>query len=491
VTPGKIRAALADLDKQAARALRETGVPGLAIAVVYRDKVVYLKGFGVRESGKSSPVTPDTVFQLASVSKPIASTVIASLVGEGVVSWDDSVVKHTPEFQLGEPYAAQKVTIRDLLCHRSGLPDHIGDVLEDQGCSREEVLHRLRYVSTGNRFRSEYAYTNFGYTAAAIAAARAAGKSWEDLSADRLYRPLGMTSTSSRYADFVAARNRVVGHVQENGRWIAKYRRDPDAQSPAGGVSSSVRDLAQWMRLSLGNGKIDGKQIVGARALAETHRPQMMFPAREGAPPERVEFYGLGWNVSSDSRGRRRLGHSGGFALGAATAIYLVPSESLGIVALTNGSPIGVPEAICLSFLDMAQEGKVERDWLSFLQQAFKVANAPEYGTAVDYAKPPASPSPPMPPDAYAGTYRNDFFGEIEIAAQNGGLVLRQGPKKTAFPLKHYDRDVFLYQPVGEMASGLSGVTFTVGPDRRAQQVVIENLNIQGLGVFSRVPVKN
>lgn len=486
VTPGKVQAALAELDKQAARTLQQTGVPGMAVAVVYKDRVIYLKGFGVRESGKPEPVTPDTVFQLASVSKPIASTVVAALVGEGVVSWDDPVVKHVPDFQLDAPYVTQQVTIRDLLSHRSGLPDHAGDLLEDQGYSREEVLHRLRYVSTGNRFRSAYAYTNFGFTAAAVAAARAAGKPWEDLAADRLYRPLRMTSTSSRYADFVAAKDRALGHVRERGKWVAKYRRDPDAQSPAGGVSSSVRDLAQWVRLELGGGKIDGKQIVGAAALTETRRPQVILPAPKAAATERATFYGLGWNVSYDGRGRVRLGHSGAFDLGAATAVYLLPSEDLGIVALTNGSPIGVPESVCLSFLDLALEGKVERDWLAFVQPIFAAMNAPEYGTAVDYAKPPAQPSPALPPDVYVGSYRNDFFGDIEIVARKGGLVLRQGPKRTAFPLKHWDRDVFLYQPVGESAAGLSGVTFTVGPDRKARQVVIENLDILGLGVFTR-----
>ena len=157
------------------------------------------------------------------------------------------------------------MTIRDLLSHRSGLPDHAGDLLEDQGYSREEMLNRLRYVPTENHFRSDYAYTNFGFTAAAVAAARAAGKTWEELAADRLYRPLGMASTSSRYADFFAAKDHAPGHVRENGKWIAKYQRDPDAQSPAGGVSSSVRDMAQWIRLMLGDGKLGGRPIVARR----------------------------------------------------------------------------------------------------------------------------------------------------------------------------------------------------------------------------------
>jgi CubicO group peptidase (beta-lactamase class C family) len=492
VTPAKVQAALLEMDTLAGEALQKTGVPGMAVVVVYQDQVVYLKGFGVREAGKLELVTPDTVFQLASLSKPIGSTVVAALVGEGTVSWDDAVVTDLPDFQLDAPYVTQHVTIRDLLSHRSGLPDHVGDLLEDMGYSREEILRRLRYVSTANHFRSHYAYTNFGYTAAAVAAAHAAGRSWEDLAAERLFRPLGMNSTSSRYADYLAAKDRAVGHVRENGKWDAKYRRDTDAQAPAGGVSSSVRDLAQGVRLQLGGGTIDGKPIVRGEALAETHRPQVISVAPKDAATDRASFYGLGWNVNYDEQGRVRLGHSGAFNLGAATAVYLLPADQLGVVVLTNGSPIGVPESVILSFLDIVLEGKVTRDWLAFLGPIFAAMDAPAYGTAVDYSKPPAHPAPAAPLDAYVGSYHSDYFGDIEISAENGGLVMRQGPKRTAFPMKHWDRDVFLYQPVGEQAGGLSGVTFMVGPGHKARRVIVENLNTegegQGLGVFTRDP---
>ncbi len=201
----------------------------MAIGVVSRDEVVYLKGFGVREAGTDQAVDADTVFQLASVSKPIASTVVAALVGDGVVGWDDHIVDHDPTFQMYDPWVTREVTLRDMFAHRSGLPDHAGDLLEDLGYDRTEVLHRLRYQRPDTSFRSTYNYTNFGLTEAAVAAARAAGESWEDLSAERLYRPLGMTATSSRFADFEAAPNHALTHVQVDGRWEPRYVRDPDA----------------------------------------------------------------------------------------------------------------------------------------------------------------------------------------------------------------------------------------------------------------------
>src|SRR5258707_8720344 len=146
--------------------------------------------------------------------------------------------------------------------HRSGLPDHAGDLLEDLGFTREEILHRLRYQKPDSSFRSHYAYTNFGITEAAVAATKAYRIAWEYAAEQKLCRPLGMNSTSSRYADFVARTNKALGNVQENGKWVQKYQRDPDAQSPAGGVSSSVNDLEKWIRLQLADGQWDGKPIV-------------------------------------------------------------------------------------------------------------------------------------------------------------------------------------------------------------------------------------
>ena len=160
-------------------------------------------------------------------------------------------------------------------------------------------------------------------------------------------------------------------------------------------------------------------------------------------------------------------------------------------MVLTNTSPIGVPEAISKSFYDLVLNGKIERDWLALYRQIFVAAFKPDYGTAIDYAKPPKQPLPALPTEAYAGTYNNDLFGEIEIVEKDGGLVLQLGPKKDASPLRHFDRDVFTYQPVGENAYGLSAVTFSVGADGKANSVNIENLNINGQGTFARAPTTN
>jgi CubicO group peptidase (beta-lactamase class C family) len=382
------------------------------------------------------------------------------------------------------------VTLRDMFAHRSGLPDHAGDPLEDLGYDRAGILHRLRYQKPGSGFRAHYDYTNFGFTAASVAAAAASGRSWEDLCAARLYSRLGMARTSSRFADFAAASNRVHSHVRENGAWVAKYTREPDAQAPAGGVTSSMRDVAAWLCLQLGQGTVEGQEIVQAAALAETHRPQIVSNRTKDPAVDRDGFYGLGWNVNYDERDGIRWSHSGAFNLGAATCVEVLPNQKLAIGVLSNAQPIGVPEAIIQSFVDVVMTGQVQRDWISFLGDIFKRLMAPDYGTATDYANPPPQATPPLAPRTYAGAYENDLFGRIVVAPTAQGMELRLGPKPLSFPLCHFDRDTFLYQPVGEGAFGPSSVIFQIGADGKPVSVTIENLNLNGQGTFAFAPAK-
>jgi len=484
VTSEQVTHAVQELEKLAEKQINENALPGLAIAVVFQDNVVYAKGFGVRDVNSKAPVDADTVFQLASLSKSIGSTVVAELVGEGKITWDSKLSVLDPTFEMFDPWVTREIAIRDMYAHRSGLPAHAGDLLEDLEFTRAEILYRLRYQHPDSSFRSHYAYTNFGMTEGGIAAAKAYGLDWETAAEQKLYKPLGMTSSSSRYADFVARRNKALGHVLVDGKWVQKFKRDPDTESPAGGVSSSVNDLTKWMRLQLANGKFDGKQIVDEKALAETHHPQILIGFN---PATRLpSFYGLGWNVSYDQEGRLRLNHSGAFALGAATHVNLVPDEQLGIVVLTNAYPIGMAEALGTTFLDMALYGKPSQDWIALFKKVFSDPAAVGTILGFDYSKPAASPAPALKNSAYLGWFTNDYFGDISIVEKAGGLAIEQGPMKMTFAMQHYDRDTFTYETQGENAVGRSGITFTIGPDGKAMQVVVENLNVRGEGTFKR-----
>jgi CubicO group peptidase (beta-lactamase class C family) len=220
-------------------------VPGLSVAIVHRDELVHLAGYGLRHiDDAQARVGGDTVFQLASLSKPLAATVVAALVGDEKVSWDTRVADLDAGVRLHEEYPTAEVTIRDLFAHRSGLSGNAGNDLEGLGFSREEILRRVHQLKPARSFRSGFDYSNFGLTAGGEAAAKAAGYTWEDAADARLYSRLHMTSTSSRYSDFLAHDDRSSLHAPVAGEWKALTTRNPDPQSPAGGASSSARDLA-------------------------------------------------------------------------------------------------------------------------------------------------------------------------------------------------------------------------------------------------------
>jgi CubicO group peptidase (beta-lactamase class C family) len=474
--------AITVLDDLAANEIADGTVPGLAIAVVFGEEVIFAKGYGVREASAEAAVDADTVFQLASVSKPVGATVVAALIGEGRIDWDTRIAELDPAFAMHAPWVTDQITIRDLYAHRSGLPDHAGDLLEDLGFPREEVLRRLRYLEPSSSFRSGYAYTNFGLTEAAVAAASAYGLAWEDASAQYLYEPLGMTSTSSRYADFEARENKAVGHVMEDGQWVHREQRQPDGESPAGGASSSVNDMAKWMRLQLGKGMFEGEQVVAQAPLEESHLPHMLTEAR--SPFGYPGFYGLGWVVGWTPDGRTRLLHSGAFSMGAATTVSLYPDDGLGVVVLSNAAPIGVPEALAAIFSDTAFYGEPTQDWMPLFRGLFQQMMAAEAGP--DYSTPPDDPRPSADRTGYLGSYENDYFGVVEIVQQGDGLAMVIGPEPKTFPLTHYDGDTFTWETIGENAIGLSSVTFTLDQDRKAAGMFVGQLETHGDGRFAR-----
>jgi len=485
-TQADIDKATAALDRIVENAMTKTGMPGVAVGVVYKDKVIYAKGFGLREVGKPGAIDPETVFMLASVSKPIASTIVAKLVGDGVVKWDDPAKSHNPAFALSDPCVTENATIADLMSHRSGLRTGSGDLLEDLGFDRAYILSHIDQQPL-DPFRSTYHYSNFGYTAGGIAAAIAAGKSWEDLADEALFKPAGMTTASYRHADYLAHEDRARIHTRlKDGTWAAKYDRDPDAEAPAGGASASLNDMLRFMRLQLGKGTLDGTEIVAADALAPPHEPQVIpGPPRE--PAARAGFYGFGWNVSYDDEGRARISHSGAFDLGVATYIAFMPGEDLGLVVLTNGRPIGVAEAIGAGFIDVAQNGKETVDWVGFTGGIFAqmdAADAPE----VDYAKLPANPKPARKLSAYTGSYGNSYYGPVTVSGDGGKLSMSMGPQGApkTFALTHFDADTFSFETIGENGNGLAGAIFTLGGDGHASKVVLDYYDRTGLGTFVR-----
>lgn len=479
-----LEVALEKLDALAQQRIADGAVPGIAIAVVHDDAVVFTKGYGVRDVDTGEPVDADTVFQLASLSKPVSSTVVAAVVGAGEATWDSLVADRLPDFVLDDDYVTRNVSLRDCFSHRTGVPGLVGAELETLGFTRDEIMYRLRYVPLTGKFRQTYSYSNIMMTAGALASVAPLGQAWDDVAEERVFMPLGMASTSTRYQDFLARENRAALHVPVDGAWTSGFTFDPDAEVAGGGVTSSANDLAQWLRLQLGGGVYDGAQVVESAALAETHTPQIYRgPSRVDGLPS---FYALGWGSDVNPDGRVVWRHNGAFSTGARTDCLLIPDLNLGIVTLTNAFPTGTPDALNESFYDLIVHGEPRRDWFAFYDAGFQALFDAFAGDPTRFATPPDPISLAMDPEAYVGTYHNDYLGPATVEAVGDGLHVTIGANQTTWPLTHWERDTFTYTAFPEPPSPTALARFTIGEDGTATSLYLESLDAVGQGTLTR-----
>lgn len=441
-------APLTGFDDSANTALREWNVPGMAVSVVKDGRVVFAKGYGVRKVGGTAPVDAHTLFSIGSISKSFAAMGLGMLVEEGKLSWDDPVTQYLPYFQLHDPYATREFTIRDLLVHRSGLPEVCGGILwYGSDYSREEVLKRLRYLQPVSSFRSTFAYQSVTYMAAGEVIRAVTGKSWEDFTRERIFSPLGMKESSSLFRELKGAKNLALPHVRLDGKPVAIAYRDSDALGPGGFIVSNVHDMARYMQLLLAEGAWEGKKLYGERVATEMFAPQMVIPLRPSGHPEfkalnaTFSAYGFGWFVR-DYRGRKLVWHSGGMD-GMSAVVMLVPEEELGITVLTPQDH-GLTTAMAYQLLD-AWLGAPKKDWARLVlkfreegEQKAKEAEAKLVASRVPGTK------PSLEPGRYAGPYRDRMYGDLSITQENGKLVLRfsHSPAFTA-DLEHWQYDTF------------------------------------------------
>lgn len=475
-----VAAAVAWLPAYVERALDETGVPGAAVAVVHDDRLVFARGFGVRHAQHGGAVTADTVFQIASLSKPLGATAVAASIGKGEVAWETPAAALLPGFELIDPWVSQHVTIGDLYAHRSGLPGGFGNDLEEFGYGRQHIFDRADLEPLGP-FRDSYAYSNFGLTAGGVAAANATGREWSVFADEEILRPLGMTRSSFQYSALSRWSNVASLHQQVRGRWVPGPVRNADAQAPAGGASSTVRDLSRWMRMVLAHGRFDGRRVVGRAAL-----DQMLSLQNRNStdPATRIEGYGFGIQPAAIANEPIAYSHNGEFTNGASTQVYLVPELDLGIVTLTNGWPKGVPQAINTAFVDQVRLGEQSADWLALYSSAYAPLTQPS--DTLDGQPRPKRPAPALPLEAYVGSYGNDYVGAASVTIEDGRLILALGPDgRTRLPLRHWSGNVFTYDWLNMPPGFLRGVAFTVDGDS-ASAMTLAQVN-SDLGNLTRI----
>jgi CubicO group peptidase (beta-lactamase class C family) len=467
---------LAGLDEYIERVRLEWKIPGLAVGIVKDDSLVFAKGFGVKSIDRPDPVTPRTLFAIGSNTKSFTSTVVAMLVDDGKLRWNDRVTKWLPEFQLHDPYVTREITIRDVLSHRSGLGRRGDPLWYGTSYSRAEVLRRIRFLTPNAGFRTEMGYQNIMFLAGGEAAAAAAGMTYDDLIRRRIFEPLGMR-TSQTSAKAVPGNVDVsTPHaIDANGAKVIPYR-DIDNVAPAGSIASSVEEMAQYLRLHLGNGTIGGKKLVSATNLGVTKTPHINTGGG-GDSLTHFSSYGLGW-VLLDYRGKKIAWHNGGID-GMLSEMWTVPEAGLGIVVLSNGSPHAAGPAVVWDIVDRYLVGKPTRDYLarSVEQRKQGEAAAATRRQQREAARAKGT-KPSLPLTEYAGTYTDTLYGPVTVSVEGDGLVVAYHSNRT--PLEHWHYNTFAGRDGGGLGA-VSSVTFQI--DARGK---VGSVDIDGLGTFRR-----
>lgn len=469
--------ALAGLDTYIERALEDWEVPGLAIAVVRNDTVIYARGFGVRDVGRAERVDEHTAFAIASTTKAMTVAGLGMLVDDDRLDWDDPVSRHLPEFQVGDPWVTSALTVRDLLTHRSGLAR--SDNLWIAGpFDRAEVLRRARYLPLTDAFRTTYGYQNIMYIAAGELLGAVAGMSWDDFLAERLFRPLGMTRTTTRAADVETRDNVASSHIRVDGAVEAVPRRNYDNIGGAGAAFSSAHDMAQWLRMQLNGGVYEGTRILDEATLQEMHSPQTVMradtTARRMFPTTHFRTYGLAWNVH-DYHGRKVVQHTGNLNW-TRTQVGMMPDENIGVVAIANLSSSNLQVALMYRVFD-ALLGIEPTAWSAEYLELSRRGGGGGGNPEDDRVR---NTTPSLALADYAGRYTSDVYGDMTLDVDGDRLVLRYAPDYIA-DLEHWHHDTFRAD-WRRRGFGTAFITFAL--DHRGR---VASAELAGFGEFRRV----
>ena len=462
----------ADIDALAKEALKNWRVPGLALAIVKDDRVFYLQGYGVRDVRNKEPITPDTVFPLASCTKSFTATMLGMLADDGKLGWDDPVRKHLPYFRLADPLADREVTLRDLLAHRTGVGSH--DLLWYKSpFGLEERIRRTCRLDLHHSFRSNFTYQTIFFGAAGEAGAKAAATPWRDLIQRRLLDPLEMKN--SRPTQPGPGEKLIMAEphsLDPMGKAVPMERYPLDQADPAGSIHATARDVAKYLRFQLSRGAWNGKRLISESNLAETHTPQIVLVLGEGGRrlnPDTVQMsYGLGW-IIQDYRGHGMVLH-GGVINGFRTQLTLIPKARLGIALMNNLDHTYMNYPLTNQLVDLML-GLSNRDWHSIVQEAIAKSDEEQAEQARAFqATRKRDTRPSLPLNRYAGRYEDSAYGKCEMIVEENKLIWRWG--KFRVPLTHFHDEVFL--GTGEVLLADAPFTFQVKEGKVDQFTVLE-----------------
>ena len=465
-----------------AEELKAWDQPSISVGIVKDGKVELAEGFGYANMDKQVKPDPDTLYQIGSCSKAFTAAAVAILVDRGILEWDKPVVSYMPWLRFKEPFTTANVTVRDLLCHRTGLPRHDAYWI-DGPCTRKEMVENLRNMQPGWSFRSHWCYQNTCIVAAGMLVEEMTGKTWEEFVKKEIFEPLGMTR-STFYVDAIEAdANHATPYdrptpVELQGiREISFLKSDREDMAkgigapygPAGSIMSTVNDMLKWVQFNLNNGKVGDKQLISEAAMKEMHKANMLMSEPLLMLCKEMDFfsYGMGWFVET-YRGHVMVEH-GGNINGFSALVTMIPDQKLGVVTLTNFNDSFDTYATTYEIIDRVlgvEGGDWNKRWRDFVAQVF--GSIPEQLKGMNPPKIEGT-KPTHDPADYAGTYRNATYGDIVIENKDGKLFFTYN-KKTS-ELDHYHYDTFQINDVFALFNGMT-LRFGIGNDGKIGEIL-------------------
>ncbi len=436
----KARQALAGLDDILDKALADFKVPGLALAIVKDKDIVLARGYGFRDLENKLPMTPDTLLAIGSASKAFTTFALGTLSDAGKMEWDKPLRDYIPWFKLADPVLSERLTPRDLVTHRSGLPRHDLVWYNNYEAKREEFVRRLAYLQPTADLRQRFQYNNLMFLTAGYLVEVLTGQSWEEAIRSLVLTPLDMKRTNFSVDDSQKDSDFAQPYLFRNEKLERIPFRKITNMGPAGSINSSVNEMSHWLMVHLNNGKFRDKQIIQAVTLQDMHLPHMPV----GSIPSHAEIspadYGLGWLVDV-YRGHRRV-HHGGNIDGFSAMVTLLPQDGFGFVALANKNGTPLPELAIRTAIDWLLELK-PIDWLG--EAAKRQAEGEEAQKKAEAKKlvrrkPGTTPAHKL--EDYAGDYFHPGYGELKVQLQGKQLVFAYNGIVT--PLEHWHYETFV-----------------------------------------------
>lgn len=463
-------------------------VPGMSVTVVKDDDVIYQQGFGYRDVENKQPVTPETIFAIGSSSKAFTAMGLAILADDGLLDLDQPIRHYMPDFEVMDKFATERMTATDLVTHRSGLPRH--DMMwYNTSRSRKDLFSKLKYLEPSKDFRTFMQYQNLMFMTAGYLIEVISGKTWEEFTRERIFAPLGMTSSNFSVNDTQKADNYSLPYEKEDDQERQQIPfRNIDAIGPAGSINSNGVDMANWLRVNLNKGKLGDEQIVSEEMIAEMQSRQMpiinkamMFTVLDTHPEVGQGSYGMGWFIQN-YRGTKWV-HHGGSIDGFIAQVAMLPQKNIGVVCLSNLGGAHVPIAVACNVFDRLLE-KEAIDWDSLLEDftntaknGLKEANQ----QLLDSRKPDTSPSHAI--DDYTGDYEHDGYGIFSVTMEDGTLYGCYNNINYALDHLHYDVFTLNHElmPLKLPASFVTAVDGSIGEVRVGLEQAVKPI------VFTRV----